>query len=267
MSNDKQYHPRLNVQKLTRYIPFAKYVDFLCNGLFCPKVLLFEDPWEGHVFHRITAEQELRIPLAAVMNNVKHWIYASCWHAADHESYAMWKIYGQLSEAVAIHTSVVNLKELMGTHCNRAGDPIGLLTPVQYVSLEDGDLLEPDPYTIYSISYSDTTDKDRAFWLKLMQVCFAMKPHAYEYEEEVRMLILDREAPEFWKQTRAPTNADEVGMYVQIGDYNNFLTGISVAPNAPSWFMKVLEKTNEKFGIDKVSVVRSPMFSAPVVKL
>ena len=51
MSSEKQYDPRLKVQKLTRYIPFTKYVDLLCNGLFCAKVLLFEDPWEGHVFH------------------------------------------------------------------------------------------------------------------------------------------------------------------------------------------------------------------------
>lgn len=263
MSNEKKYDPRLQVQKLTRYIPFTKYIDFLCNGLFCPKVLLFEDPWEGHVFHRVTAEQELHIPLAAVMNNIKHWIYASCWHAADHESYAMWKIYGQLSEAVAIHTNVPNLKELMGTHCNRVGDPVALLTPVQYVPPVEGRLPNLDADNIYSISYSTTRDKDRAFWLKIMQVCFALKPQAYKYEEEVRLLVLDREAPRFWEQTRAANNTDKMGMYIQIDDYNQFLTGISVAPMAPSWFMKLLEKTNEKFGLDKVPVARSSMFDAP----
>lgn len=267
MSNEKQYDHRLEVQKLTRYIPFTKYVDFLCNGLFCPKVLLFEDPWEGHVFHGVTAQQELRRPLAAVINNIKHWIYASCWHAADHESYAMWKIYGQLSEAVAIHTSLPNLKELMGTHCNREGDPIALLTAVQYVSPVYGRLPELDPDKIYSIRYSTTRDKDRALWLDIMEVCFGLKPHAYKYEEEVRLLILDREAPKFWEQTKATKNTDKMGLYVQISDYNSFLTGISVAPIAPSWFMKILEKTNEKFSIDKIPVARSSMFDAPVVHL
>src|SRR6266404_5018398 len=98
MSNNL-YDPRLEVQRLTRYIPFTKYVDFLCTGLFCPSISMFEDPWEGHVFPSLygNAKSEDRQRLSLTINNAKKWVYASFCHAADHESYAMWRICGQLS--------------------------------------------------------------------------------------------------------------------------------------------------------------------------
>lgn len=263
MESTKQYHPRLEVESLTRYLPFAKYVDFLCNGLFCPKVSLFEDPWEGHVFHGISAQPENRRSIAALMNNAKNWVYASCWHAAKHESYAMWKIYGQYSDAIAIHTSVTKLKELMASNYQRQGDPVALLTTVEYVSPSDETLPKLDAETIYSVSYPILKDEEVLRWLNIMQTCFGLKPPEYAYEDEVRLLILDRGAPKFLEQTKISNKSDKVGRYIPIDNYNDFLSGVTISPNAGRWFVRLLEQVNEKFGLERVAVRQSTIFNGP----
>ncbi len=97
----KKFDPAL-MSPLARYLPFPKYVDLLLKGLYAPRCTSFEDPWEGHVFHGIRADPDNKQALAATIDRAKHWIYASCWHANNAESYAMWRIYGQQTEAVAV---------------------------------------------------------------------------------------------------------------------------------------------------------------------
>ncbi len=150
-------------------------------------------------------------------------------------------------------------------HCNRAGDPVALISPVEYVVPIDGQLPELELGRVHTISYQRTNDEDWNSWLRNMQVFFTLKPVAYDYEREVRLLVLDKNAPASSELIEAKETGGEPGTYLRIDDYNDFLTGVSIAPNAPKWFLTVLEKTNQRFEISEaiVPVQRSSILDDP----
>ncbi len=255
----KGYEPRLRT-RLTRYMQFGPYVDFLSKGVYLPSVRVFSDPWEGHVFHSISAKPTSnREALARTINNSKRWIYASCWHAADHESYAMWRIYGQDS-GIAIHTEYSRLKELMASIRPGGRAASSLLTTVQYVQPVDGRLPQYDSDRIYSTFFGDPEDVDRDIWRQVMQHCLALKPLAYEYEKEVRLLVLDPAAPRFWDQMIESEN--DPGIRVEL-DPSTFLVGVSVSPWAPDWFLDAVALVTAKLGVKGIPVTKSTLYNAP----
>lgn len=252
-------------RRLTRYYSFAKFVDLLANGLFCAKATLFEDSWEGHVFHSVSAQPANREALAAFVDRAKEWIYVSCWNSSASESYAMWKLYGQNPEAVAVHTTSNRLKALMA-QCTPNGPrgPMSVLSVVSYVEPVDGSFPELDPNTAYLASWGTLTNEDRHKWRNLMATCLAQKPTAYAYEQEMRLMLLDGSAPGFWEIADVPPQTP-AGFRITQNDFAAVIDRISVAPDAPPWFIDVVRETMSRFGIDpsRVPVSRSTLFDGP----
>ncbi len=242
---------------VTRYCSFARYVSFLEGGLYLPNALNFEDPWEGHVFHEVTANPTNREQLTAFVRDRKRFLYVSCWHASDHESYAMWKIYGK-EDAVAIHTNGQKLEALLSdvNHQHKA-KPV-LLTPVEYCMPIQGKL--PTPNTS-AVSLEDPSSKRDADWRNGMQQLLMYKPSAYQYEQEVRIIALDSESPDFLELKR--DFEDKKGLLVAINP-SEFITGVTVAPWADSAFLRAVKAVSEKFGLDADIVKQSSLFSGPV---
>ncbi len=81
---------------------FANFTSFLKNGIFLPHAIKFSDKWEGLLPLSII-KSERHGNYKEMYDLISPWLYISCWHRSLHESYAMWKIYGQENEAVAIH--------------------------------------------------------------------------------------------------------------------------------------------------------------------
>lgn len=258
-----RYEERIT-QRLTRYVSFPKYVDFLLNGLYAPKAAAFEDPWEGHVFFTLRDKGQDRGGLTELVDGAKHWIYASCWHASDAESYAMWRIYGQYQEAVSIHTTFDALKALMANYAPGADQQLSLLTVVLYADPADGALPTPEPDVIYSTGWGNPHDTERDGWRQLMQTGLGIKPTAYSYEREVRLLLLDPGAPTLW-DIPTPVTPSAPGFRLPRRDPSEFLTGVTVAPYAPEWFVKVVYETSRCLGLDvqRVPVGRSRMYDRP----
>lgn len=244
---------------VTRYCSFSRYVSFLESGMFLSNARNFEEPWEGHVFHEITADPGNHENLAAFVLDRKRFIYVSCWHASDHESYAMWRIYGK-EDAVAIHTNGEKLKVLLSEiHIQHQAKPL-ILTPVEYCMPSDGKLPEVDKNDVFSISYEDTSTERDVLWRKAMQQFLMYKPSAYQYEQEVRIIALDSEAPEF--SELHPDFDEKKGLVVSI-DPSEFITGITVAPWADSAFVESVRAVSEKYGLHSDLVKQSDLFSTP----
>lgn len=245
--------------RLTRYCSFSRFVSFLTDGVFLAKSSSFEDPWEGHVFHGVMAEPKNKKNLAAFVADRKQYIYVSCWHASEHESYAMWRIYGQ-SDAVAIHTDGGKLRALLKTLYEDCRAKPALLSEVVYCEPVQGRLPPLDNDKKYSVSYEDTLSEKERLWREAVQQLFMYKPPAYTYEQEVRLIAVDPDAPEFL--VLSENSSERVGISVPV-NLNEFVTAVSVAPWADSAFVNAVKAVSEKFGLPPERVRKSTLFQQP----
>jgi hypothetical protein len=234
-------------------------VSFLESGLFLANARSFEDPWEGHVYHKIKAQPEKLKNLNAFISNRKQYVYINCWHSSNHESYAMWRIYGK-DDAVAIHTDGIKLKDFLKNIFEYHKTTPLVLTPVEYCNLSDEKLPEIDQDNIYSISYVELNSERDKLWNEIMRQLFMYKPIAYKYEQEVRIIALDSEAPDFL-DVSGKSN-DKAGILVPV-KLEEFVTGVTVAPWADSAFVSAVKSVSEKFGIPAEQVKQSTLFSQP----
>ena len=245
--------------KMTRYYSFSRYVSFLRSGLFLSNAQSFDDPWEGHVFHSITAQPTNIDNLAAFVTDRKKYIYVSCWHASDHESYAMWRIYGK-DDAVAIQTDGERLRDLLKKiHEVHKAKPL-LLTPVEYCMPTDGRLPEINQENTFSISYEDPSSDRDTQWRNAMQQLLMYKPSAYKYEQEVRIIALDSQAPDFLQLS--DNHEVKIGISVPV-TVNEFVLGVIVAPWADSAFVEAVRSVSERFGLPPDKVRQSSLFMHP----
>lgn len=129
-----------------RYLNFAKFVWLLEAGaLFLPYTELFPDALEGGKQRPLTDAERARRQRAAV----------SSWHASEHESEAMWRIYSPPQEALALRSTYERL---------RAGLPE--YVRIHLVQYADHPLASDDPL-----------------------LPFFFKRRAYEHEKELRAVL------------------------------------------------------------------------------
>lgn len=119
-----EIHPNFNElaeeSKIWRYMDFTKFVHLLeSESLFFTRADKFEDPFEGV---SSMANQSLRneiyngkIPPEAFKllddfsKMARMYTFVNCWHLNDYEAAAMWKLYLQSNEGVAIQTNFQSL--------------------------------------------------------------------------------------------------------------------------------------------------------------
>lgn len=112
--------------KIWRYMNFTRFLSVLeNNALFFPNISILSDRLEGY-FTKPTVDKILNIPkdlpeeernqkeiMAArtlpILRMGRVLLYASCWHMNDYESAAMWKIYLESNEGIAIQSTFSRL--------------------------------------------------------------------------------------------------------------------------------------------------------------
>ena len=114
-----------------RYISFARFVWLLQNKkLWLSRADLLGDPWEislaGNQLDPVIARHPITplgqtVPQENAIDRSKRIIklwrektFVSCWSASDHENHALWRIYCQTSEGVAIQTTQAQMKISIG---------------------------------------------------------------------------------------------------------------------------------------------------------
>jgi len=168
-------------QPLWRYLRTQRFVESVqSRALHFPSARQFEDPFEGAVAvlphdwpvdprygeleHGDKAFEELR-RLTKI----------SCWHCADYESDAMWKLYAASRKGVAVRTTAARLQ--------------AALQPFRLAP----DYGEEEPFW-GKIRYRDL----HAERLRVgMEERFFIKHRAFEWEQEFRVVISVRMAEEF----------------------------------------------------------------------
>ena len=99
------------IDAIWRYFKTARFVDFLRNAeLYFAAATQFEDKFEGCVAiqspeYKIDPRYDEFEGTEKAFLALKRLTKISCWHCADFESDAMWKLYADLHKGVAVQTN------------------------------------------------------------------------------------------------------------------------------------------------------------------
>jgi hypothetical protein len=141
--------------------------------------------------------------------------FVSCWSLGAKDNMALWQLYGGVSTSLALTTTIEKLTKVALTWHEAT---IVIVNKVQYVDHSTN----PD---MFIGVYSDL---------------LRYKHEAYQYENEVRVIV-PRQSSD-WEQ-----NPHEIRL--PIGDLNDFIRSIVLAPEAQQWFYDIVADVITKYGI------------------
>jgi hypothetical protein len=219
---------------------FTKLLSLLENRqLFFTRADQFEDPYEG-TWSKASVTL-LRNPklngglpinaadqIIACMDKMRKKIFISCWYTSEHESAAMWKLYLQSCEGVAIRTDHTTLFETL----NKTSI-MTRTTLVKYIDYEStlipfGNLFFP----------------------------FIYKRMSFSHEKELRVIIWSEEDVNL-------SQIDSNATYFNINVIpEELIKAVHVSPMAPKWFGKLVEQILQRYGIT-CPIERSSLYDRP----
>jgi len=155
-------------------------------------------------------------------------MFISCWFASEYESAAMWKLYLQSPEGIAIRTD----------HDTLAGalDRSPLTARTTLVRYVDYDKI-PIP-------------SGNAFFP------FVHKRLSFAHEAELRAIVWSCEDV---NKAHIPEGATEVTVDVAPEE---LMKSVHVSPTAPRWFGELVEQVLRRYGIS-IPVIRSVLYDRP----
>jgi hypothetical protein len=235
--------------KLWRYLDLSQFLWLLASqSLYFANVLEFPDKWEGHLsvatiegikrWVRETLSGHSSPPelsenqqgvialLSESLKSLQQKYGICCWHKNQLESVAMWKLYTQGKDGVAIQTTVGRLKECL----SKESRPIYVASVRYGHEAIEGAVDEPDPL-----------------------IPITTKRRSFEHESEVRLileLVADFESP------RSST-----GTVVSV-DLDTLIERIVVSPEYPAWAIPSLQERISIAGL-AVRVETSDLLKLP----
>ena len=222
-----------------RYIDFTKFVDLLLNEqLFFNRSDNFEDPYEG-IFRLKDYENTKQFWSDEELT--KKFYFLNCWHINNHQSDAMWKIFLDTKNGIAIKSSVKSL-------------------------IESLKVSEDDVYIgeVYYRNYDEVTFDELMFEKQnkiggrggsLNQ--FSYKRISFEHEKELRLFHIDMPIPHAIKSgiPREPLTHKNIKI-----DIKSMISEIVIAPFAEIWFKDLVEKIIFKSGFN-LKVTKSELYN------
>ena len=214
-----------------RYIDFTKFLSLISTKtLYLPRADKLGDPFEGsyskaniqfrpQVYKDMPADSfnKMISRMSYLARWRRQWTYISCWHMNDHESAAMWKLYTNTKESVAIQTTYENL--------------VNALPESVYVGL------------VQYIDYKkDWLPEDNTFYP------FMHKRKSFAHENEVR--IIRQEEPVYEGKILVDKQNDRDGIAVAV-NLTLLIDKVYIAPTASTWDRSLVEEVLKKYEINK----------------
>ncbi len=200
-----------------KYLDLSKFLDLLLSKkLFMSRSDKFEDQYEG-TFSEPTYEEIKKI----AVNNPEFLHYykshrekvaISSWHINEYESYAMWQIFTQNSEGLAIQSTVNRLKNAFESETQHQ----------QYIGEVN--------YIDYKKEYIPFDD---------MFFPFLFKRKSFQYEREVRIIT---------DVSGSNIKLNE-GLKINV-DINQLIEKIYIHPKSENWYKNLVIQLVEQLGFD-----------------
>lgn len=218
--------------RIWRHMDFTKFVSLLhSSALHFTRVDKLEDPFEGS-FPRVNVRlrskrfkgnmppKDIKLLSEFYKQFVKH-TFVSCWHLSKYQSAAMWKLYLQSNEGIAIRSTFGKLKESLKKYKDH-DVYIGKVNYIRYTK----DLIPEGSLFLYF-----------------------HKRMSFEHEKELRAVIqafsYDKEGDIDW--SKSPHGS---GLNVSV-NLNILIERIVLAPFCPSWQMEVVKSVLNKYDLKK----------------
>jgi len=230
----------------------SKLIYMLAEGaLHFVRLDLFEDRFEGYIPQGNIIDPEnlkdlpvdKQSPTAEKLNKnnfnlarkARQIIFANCWHVNPHESAAMWKLYLQSHEGVAIRSTFGRLK----------------------ANLRNA----PEKVEIGKVEYLDYQTA-RVETAVIDQMALAMrKRKSFEHEQELRAIHWDATEAMYIHRGARATNSKEV--IPILADLDMLIESVFVAPSSRSTFKSIVKSVLKKYGCDK-QVFQSSLAEDPI---
>lgn len=225
-----EFHTPNKETKVWRYIDFTKFVDLITSSkLFFCRSDYFEDPFEG-VFrfkygsgdHEIFNSQEL----------TKKFYFLNCWHINDNQSDAMWKIFLNTNNGIAIKSTVGGIINSL----KESKDDIHI-GKVYYRDF--------DKVTFKDLMFEEQNRLPSGKGGSVNQ--FNYKRISFEHEKELRLFYIDMPIPHITKDGVEREPLEE--RYVDV-DLKLLIDEIVIAPFGDEWFKEMIERLLDKLELN-----------------
>ncbi|MGG0650960.1 DUF2971 domain-containing protein [Bacillus mycoides] len=237
-----------NNAKLWRFMDFTKLVSILStNSLYFRRSDKFKDVFEGRIFgleenHRRLESMEISGDRDEVIKRSESYLkdtlelsdyerehdFINCWHLNEYESAAMWDLYAESGQGVAIQTTFGRMKQSL-LNCEK-DIHIG---KVKYID--------------HKLERNFHGDTLRPFYTKRL---------SFKHEEEVRLVYEALDDREISLDILKYRNVFGVKMKVNLFE---LIERVYVSPDAEPWFVDIVKVILEKFNID-VEVIHSDLY-------
>ena len=200
-----------------KYLDLSKFLDLLMSGkLFMSRSDKFEDQYEG-TFSEPTFEEikKLSIDNPDFLNYYKthrEKVAISSWHINEYESFAMWQIFTQNSEGLAIQSTIGRLQESLVPETNLK----------QYIG---------------EVNYIDYKKEHIPF--DDMFFPFLFKRKSFQYEGEVRIITDIGESD---------IKINE-GLKINV-NINQLIEKIYIHPKSENWYKNLVIQLVKQLGFD-----------------
>ena len=200
-----------------KYLDLSKFLDLLISKkLFMSRSDKFEDQYEG-TFSEPTFEEIKKLSVnnpefLDFYKSHREKVVVSSWHINEYESFAMWQIFTQNSEGIAIQSTIGRLQKALQTE-KEFNQYIG---EVNYID--------------YKKEYIPFDD---------MFFPFLFKRKSFQYEREVRILsdLHDKEIK------------INDGLKINV-DLNQLIEKIYIHPKSENWYKKLVIELVSKLDFD-----------------
>jgi hypothetical protein len=210
-----------------KYLDLSKFLDLLLsNKLFMSRSDKFEDQYEG-TFSEPTFEEikKLAINNPEFLNYYKthrEKVAISSWHINEYESFAMWQIFTQNSEGLAIQSTIGRLQKALEPEKNLK----------QYIGQVN--------YIDYKKEYIPFDD---------LFFPFLFKRKSFQYEREVRII----------SDTSETSITINDGIKINV-DISQLIDKIYIHPKSENWYKNLVIELVSKLGFD-IAIEKSDLES------
>jgi hypothetical protein len=210
-----------------KYLDLSKFLDLLLSKkLFMSRSDKFEDQYEG-TFSEPTFEEikKLAINNPEFLNYYKthrEKVAISSWHINEYESFAMWQIFTQNSEGLAIQSTIGRLQKALEPEKNLK----------QYIGQVN--------YIDYKKEYIPFDD---------LFFPFLFKRKSFQYEREVRII----------SDTSDTAITINDGIKINV-DISQLIDKIYIHPKSENWYKNLVIELVSKLGFD-ITIEKSDLES------
>ncbi len=200
-----------------KYLDLSKFLDLLLSQkLFMSRSDKFEDQYEGTfsepTFEEIKKIAENNPDFLDTYKSQRKNVVISSWHINEYESFAMWQIFTQNSEGLAIQSTIGKIKESLYRE-NQFEQHIGEVNYIDYKK-------EYIPF-------------DDDFFP------FLFKRKSFQYEREVRIIS---------NLSKHNLNINE-GVKIDV-DINKLIERIYIHPKSENWYKNLVIQLVKQLGFD-----------------